>query len=102
MEIKELNDEELEKVIGGVKNDNGVEFNMYDFVSTPFEYVAKYLPYHYYEWCTQIYGLSESNLTAYIRLYIKTSNSGNYRFTDFGDVPLNALTVIDKPSWLSI
>ena len=101
--IVELNDEELEKVNGGgVTNDNGVEFNLYNFVSTPFEYVAGSLPAHYYEWCTQIMGLSESEGTAFIRLYIKTSYSGNFKFVDFGGVPLNALSVIECPTWLGM
>ena len=40
----ELNDEELEKVTGGVKDQNGNELHYYDFVSTPYEYVANHLP----------------------------------------------------------
>ena len=101
-DMKELNDEELEKVSGGFTDKNGVELHLYDFVSTPYEYVASHLPAHYYEWCTQIQGLSESQGTAYIRLYIKTSRSGNLRFDDFGGVPLNELLVIDCPTWLGM
>ena len=98
----ELNDEELEKVTGGVKDKNGVELHYYDFVSTPYEYVANHLPPHYYEWCTQLYGFDENQGTAYLRLYIKTSCSGNFRFEDFGGVPLNAISVTECPSWLGI
>ena len=98
----ELNDNELEKITGGFTDENGVEFHLYNFVSTPYEYVASHLPAHYYEWCTQLQGFDENQGTAYIRLYIKTNYSGNFKFVDFGGVPLNVLLVIDCPTWLGM